>query len=126
MPSLARLRLAAAAAVCALLLAPPAEAYYDDVHYSLTYYLARAVGYTPEQAHRIANADHSIDYDPDTEPVQQAAQPGFQGFGGTPDTSGGAPGGGGWGSGGGSGGSPGNTGPNDPGGWNCTAVLGGC
>ena len=50
------------------------EAYYDDMHYDFTYYLARSVGYTPEQAYRIASADLSIDYDPDTEPVQQTAQ----------------------------------------------------
>lgn len=67
--------LSGALLLLALTAAPrPAAAYYDDVHYSLTYYLARAIGYTPEQAHRIASANLSIDYDPDTEPVQQEAQ----------------------------------------------------
>ena len=47
-----------------------AYAYYDDTHYSLTYYLARACGYTPSQAYRIASADISIDYCEDTEPNQ--------------------------------------------------------
>ncbi len=46
----------------------PARAYYDDTHYSLTFYLARCVGFTPAQAYRIASANVSIDYDPETEP----------------------------------------------------------
>jgi hypothetical protein len=50
--------------------AGPARAYYDDVHFALTYYIARQVGYTPEQAYRIANADVSVDYSYQTEPVQ--------------------------------------------------------
>lgn len=50
--------------------AGPASAYYDDVHFALTYYIARQVGYTPEQAYRIANADVSVDYSYQTEPVQ--------------------------------------------------------
>lgn len=50
--------------------AGPASAYYDDVHFALTYYIARQVGYTPEQAYRIANADLSVDYSYQTEPVQ--------------------------------------------------------
>lgn len=57
-----------------LLMPPSALAYYDDVHYALTYYLARAVGYTPAQAHRVASADVMTDYDFNTEPVQAAAQ----------------------------------------------------
>ncbi len=47
-----------------------ARAYWDDLHFQLTYYLARQVGYTPEQAYRLAAADLSTDYDPATEPVQ--------------------------------------------------------
>ena len=37
-------------------------------------YIARQTGYTPEQAWRIASADVSVDYDPDTEPVQPTGQ----------------------------------------------------
>lgn len=50
----------------------PAHAYSDDTHYSFTYYMARAVGYTPLQSRRIASADVAIDsaYNPETEPVQ--------------------------------------------------------
>lgn len=48
----------------------PASAYYDDIHYALTYYIARQVGYTPEQAFRIASANVSIDWSDPTEPVQ--------------------------------------------------------
>ena len=51
-------------------LALPAQAYYDDVHFALTYYIARQVGYTPEQAYRVANANLSVDYAYPTEPVQ--------------------------------------------------------
>jgi WD40 repeat protein len=50
--------------------AQPAAAYYDDIHYNLTYYIARQVGYTPMQAHRIASATVSVDWSPATEPVQ--------------------------------------------------------
>lgn len=46
------------------------HAYYDDVHYALTYYIAREIGYTPEQALRLAGATVSIDYYEATEPVQ--------------------------------------------------------
>jgi hypothetical protein len=53
---------------------PPAHAYYDDVHYALTYYVARQVGYTPEQAYRIASANVSVDYSYPTEPVQAGIQ----------------------------------------------------
>ena len=48
----------------------PAGAYYDDVHFHLTYYVARLVGFTPEQASRIASANVSVDYSQPTEPVQ--------------------------------------------------------
>ncbi len=48
----------------------PAQAHYDDVHFALTYYIARQVGYTPEQAFRIAKANVSVDYAYPTEPVQ--------------------------------------------------------
>ncbi len=61
-------------AVSFVLLPSTSHAYYDDVHYALTYYLARAAGYTPMQAHRIASADVMTDYDFHTEPVQAAAQ----------------------------------------------------
>lgn len=58
-------------------LATPACAYYDDVHYALTYYIARQVGYTPEQAYRVAKADISIDYSFRTEPVQMGTGQGY-------------------------------------------------
>ena len=48
----------------------PAGAYYDDVHYALTYYIARMVGCTPEQSYRLASANVSVDWSPPTEPVQ--------------------------------------------------------
>lgn len=51
-----------------------ALAYYDDVHYGLTYYIARQTGYTHEQAYRIASACSQVDWDPQTEPVQLAGQ----------------------------------------------------
>lgn len=47
-----------------------AIAYYDDTHYGVTYYLARIVGYTPEQSQRLASATVSVDYSKATEPVQ--------------------------------------------------------
>jgi hypothetical protein len=47
------------------------EAYYDDTHYSLTYYIARSCGYTPLQSLRIASADVAVDsVKSQTEPVQ--------------------------------------------------------
>lgn len=65
----------ATAAVVLMLLAPaPAGAWYDDVHYVLTYYVARRVGFTPIQAHRIASAATAVDYSPDTEPMQLGNQ----------------------------------------------------
>ncbi len=51
-----------------------AFAYYDDVHYALTYYIARQSGYTPEQSFRIASACSSVDWDEHTEPVQSHGQ----------------------------------------------------
>jgi hypothetical protein len=51
------------------LTAPRVNAYDDDTHFWLTYYLARKVGYTPLQALQIASADISVDYDPQTWPV---------------------------------------------------------
>ncbi len=54
--------------------APTAQAYDDDTHYHLTYYLARLTGYTPEQAYRIASANVGIDYAPESEPVQMTAR----------------------------------------------------
>ena len=47
-----------------------AETYYDDTHYGFTYYMARACGYTPMQAHRVASADVGVDYSNPTEPIQ--------------------------------------------------------
>jgi hypothetical protein len=49
--------------------APSVQAYDDDTHFWLTYYLARKVGYTPVQALQIASADVSVDYDHETWPV---------------------------------------------------------
>jgi hypothetical protein len=51
-----------------------AHAYYDDVHFALTYYAARQNGYTALQAYRIASACSSVDWDPETEPVQALGQ----------------------------------------------------
>jgi hypothetical protein len=48
----------------------PAQAYWDDVHYDLTYYVARLSGCTPEQAYRLAAANVSTDYSKATEPAQ--------------------------------------------------------
>lgn len=63
------------AAACLLMALPvPLQAYYDDVHYALTYYIARQSGYTPLQAYRIASACSAVDWDPDTEPVQPIGQ----------------------------------------------------
>ncbi|MFO0981482.1 MAG: hypothetical protein U1E76_06960 [Planctomycetota bacterium] len=67
-----RARAAAAAMLLGVLAipAPRARAYWDDVHYLLTYYVARRIGYTPEQAYRVAAACLSTDYDKVTEPSQ--------------------------------------------------------
>ncbi|MEZ5402575.1 MAG: hypothetical protein R2729_23065 [Bryobacteraceae bacterium] len=65
----------AVSAVVLLLALPSAsKAYYDDMHYQFTYFLARAVGYTPLQAYRVASATVSIDHDTDTEPVRSGPQ----------------------------------------------------
>lgn len=58
----------------AVLLPAVASAYYDDVHYGLTYYVARQTGFTPEQAYRIASACSAVDWDERTEPVQLGGQ----------------------------------------------------
>jgi hypothetical protein len=65
-----RLHCFLAAAFLLFVSTPKATAYYDDVHYGLTYVVARMVGYTPQQAYRIASACVSIDYSKKTEPVQ--------------------------------------------------------
>ncbi|MBI1356371.1 MAG: hypothetical protein GC160_18675 [Acidobacteria bacterium] len=57
-------------ALLACVLTAPAGAYYDDVHFHLTYYVARMVGFSPDQAARIAGANVSVDYSQRTEPVQ--------------------------------------------------------
>jgi hypothetical protein len=59
-------------AVLSLAVTAPAFAYWDDVHYYLTYYIARVVGYTPAQAYRAAAADLSTDYWETTEPTQMS------------------------------------------------------
>ena len=59
--------------MCALLgclIVSPAQAYDNDTHYVLTYYLARRVGFTSEQARQIASGNVSIDAEPMTEPMQ--------------------------------------------------------
>lgn len=62
------------AASCLLLSPLAAVAYYDDVHYALTYYIARRSGLTVEQSFRLASACSSVDYDEHTEPVQPHGQ----------------------------------------------------
>lgn len=64
------------AACCLSLRSGPLLAYDDDVHYAFTFFVARQVGYTALQAHRIASACLAIDDDSDTESVQ-----GLQGTG---------------------------------------------
>lgn len=54
--------------------ATPSFGYYDDVHFALTYYMARRCGYTDIQAYRIASACSATDWDQDTEPVQGGNQ----------------------------------------------------
>lgn len=49
------------------IVAPATYAYGEATHYAFTYYLCRATGYTAEQAYRIASADVSVDYDPNTD-----------------------------------------------------------
>ena len=53
--------------------AQPTWGYYDDVHYALTFYIARQMGFTTWQALRIASGCVSVDYDSDSEPVQMEA-----------------------------------------------------
>ena len=48
----------------------PALAFYDDVHFGLTYYIARRTGFTPMQALRIAHACSATDFSADSEPTQ--------------------------------------------------------
>ena len=48
----------------------PARAYNDDTHFPFTYFMARACGYTPLQAYRLACACLSIDYAAETEAEQ--------------------------------------------------------
>lgn len=45
-------------------------AYDNDTHFVLTYYISRAVGFTPEQAYRIASANVGVDWSTQTEPLQ--------------------------------------------------------
>lgn len=56
--------------ILAAVSAAPGWSYYDDVHFHLTYYIARMVGFTPVQAGKIASANVSVDYSQRTEPVQ--------------------------------------------------------
>ncbi|MEQ1932575.1 MAG: hypothetical protein ABL962_01660 [Fimbriimonadaceae bacterium] len=58
----------------ALAIPTMAQAYYDDVHYGLTYYIARQTGFTPPQAYRIASACSAVDWDERTEPVRLGRQ----------------------------------------------------
>jgi hypothetical protein len=53
--------------------ASPARADYDDTHYYLTYVVARIVGYTPEQAYRVAAAGASVNVSTATWPRQMDA-----------------------------------------------------
>ena len=53
--------------------APPAHAFWGDVHYDLTYYVARYTGFTPEQASRIAYAAWDVDWDEATKPDKKLA-----------------------------------------------------
>jgi tetratricopeptide (TPR) repeat protein len=46
------------------------QAYNDDTHFPFTYFMARACGYTPLQAYRLACACLSIDYAAETEAEQ--------------------------------------------------------
>jgi hypothetical protein len=55
-------------------LSPISNAYYDDVHYVLTYYIGRQSGLTHLQAYRVASLCSMVDWDPDTEPVQGSNQ----------------------------------------------------
>ena len=48
----------------------PAAAYWDDVHYFLTYIIARYAGFTPAQAYRVSAANLFIDYNDRVKPDQ--------------------------------------------------------
>ena len=66
---------AAVPAILAVILAlftRPAVAGDNDTHYVLTYFLARQVGYTRQQAQQIASANVSVDTDVNTEPLGEA------------------------------------------------------
>ncbi|MFQ5807982.1 MAG: hypothetical protein ACE5JM_00055 [Armatimonadota bacterium] len=63
-------RTIAVAALALLAACSPAAAFWDEVHYGLTYYVARGVGFTPEQAYRIASATIQTDYAEATAPEQ--------------------------------------------------------
>ncbi len=62
--------IAAGLVLCSFLFSNPVFAFYDDVHYALNYYIARVIGYTPEQAYRLANTCVSVDYSFSSEPTQ--------------------------------------------------------
>ncbi len=49
---------------------PSAGAFWDDVHFYLTYITARYAGFTPAQALRTAIADMAVDYEVFSEPSQ--------------------------------------------------------
>lgn len=51
------------------------QAYDNDTHFWLTYYLAIKTGYSPVQAAQIASANISVDFDKQTDPV--LARPNF-------------------------------------------------
>jgi hypothetical protein len=69
MPKLRRSFPLAALLLIAMSTAGNVQAYDNDTHFWLTYYLAIKVGYTPLQAAQIASADISVDFDSHTEPV---------------------------------------------------------
>jgi hypothetical protein len=46
-----------------------ARAFDDDTHFALTYYLARKLGYTKEEAYKVASADVSVDTNDNTSPL---------------------------------------------------------
>jgi hypothetical protein len=54
----------------------PALAFWDDIHYFLTYVIARYVGFTPVQAYRIACANLLSDYNEKLKPDQIPKGPG--------------------------------------------------
>src|SRR5204863_5676077 len=48
----------------------PTGLYEEDVHYYMTYYLARKNGFQPDQALQIAGATQYVDNSPRTQPVR--------------------------------------------------------